>query len=213
MNENFAWAEDWKSEGVCRLIQTREAGALWVLVHQNEAAIVEAPFAADDAGPVLDRLGEWLGARRLWVKFFTLSGSRPDRAPALDALARYFDRATFVFPEPWAARPGTASVFTRPLSFPYDDLCEFDLAGEPLVFVRAPFESPNDQLVIFRGVALRPAWRLPHGPGDPLPPSEVSLAERRSALRRVLDFTRGYSIHSHLSAAGHGEMERCEWIE
>lgn len=207
MNDRFEWLEDWRAPGLCRLAQAKGGEALWVLVHRNEAALLGAPFAAEESGLILDRLGAWLGERRLWVKFFSLSRLQPGLHAPLAEVARYFDRATLVFPDLWAEGRAPPALFARGLSFPYDNLWEFDLAGEPVVFMRAPYHSPTDQLVVFRGVALQPGWHLPRGPGEPVPAAEASLTERQSALRRILDFNRGYSVHSHLSARGDGGLE------
>lgn len=232
MSAEFQWIEEWPAPGICRLARSRVAlGAagvggedasrpctIWLLVHVNEAALIEAPFASEDAAPILERISSRLEEGRLWLKFFSATHLHRGHATGLTEVARAFPRATFVYPDAWLAHrraldvrggpPGVLDpAFDRGLAFAYGSVMEFDLAGEPLAFIRAPFHSPTDQLVVFRGVAIAPDWQLPRAVGDRIEKMDAPEQEKRAAMRRVLDFCRGYRVHSHLPAHGDGPLE------
>lgn len=231
MSAEFQWIEEWPAPGICRLAQSRVEAegtgggqspsrpcTIWLLVHANEAALIEAPFASEDAAPILERIRSRLEERRLWVKFFSATHLHRGHATGLASVAQAFPRATFVYPESWLAhrralglgggRVGALDpLFDRGLAFSYGSVMEFDLAGEPVAFIRAPYHSPTDQLVVFRGVAIAPDWQLPRAQGERVEKAQAPEQEKRAAMRRVLDFCRGYQIHSHLPAHGDGPLE------
>ena len=234
MSAGFDWLEEWRAPGICLLARSKVVPreplpvgeeffspcGLWLLVHGGEALLLEAPFAAEDASPILSHLRDFLEANHLWLKFFTVSHLHHDHAAGLGEVAKAFRRATFVHPEEWLAhRKGRSAdnlerctaaadeAFERGLVFGYDKVWEFALGGEPVVFLRAPYHSPTDQLVVFRGVAIRPDWHLPSLPGEPVALADADPADKRASLRRVLDFNGSYGVHSHLAAHGDGELE------
>jgi len=86
----------------------------------------------------------------------------------------------------------------------YDDLFEARLGHEPLLFLRAPYHSPTDQLIIFRGVAITPDWHLATSRGERLWGADEPAAVKRKTFERIERLQARYQVHSWISVHGDG---------
>ena len=189
--------EQWVAPGVCLLARTEVANrgligqianrlmspsGIWLYVHQNQAALIDAPFAWEDASPAIELIADFLHGNQIQLKYVTASHLHLDHSAGLTAALDYFTEAKFVYPEQWQAhwnttcfdriKYGVQSTMSRQWDRDphksYENRFTTDLAGEPLHFMEAPYHSLTDQLVIFRGVAILPDWHLPTTLDEPL---------------------------------------------
>ena len=226
----FEWREEWMTPGVCLLARStvRHRGimgtlanrymapsGIWACVHANQAAIIGAPFAWEDADGIFSKLHQFLFRHDLEPKFITASHLLLDHSAGLSSLLDHFDDVEFVYPHSWprewgsfsrdrlklGLQPGMARQWNRDPHRAYENHLRLELAGEAIHLLEAPLQSMTDQLVIFRGCALLPAWHLPGDEHDGLPsvsapPEQVSATVARL---RQFEVDNDYIIHQSIS--------------
>ena len=190
--------------GILQLDSGPELPRCWLLVHGEEAAVVNAPPRAAIANVLLEQVARMQGAR---VRYLLLTCCDYHHAGGLSDLARVFPEARLVahrsvehnpgFPP----KPGPHDAESWRLHLPGQvEVHGFDrqvwtdeLDGEPLFALYAPRHSWTDGMVMFRGALLvgQP------GPGQV--PTEVALRVRRD-LREIL--TGPYQVTATLHADG-----------
>lgn len=226
------WFEQWKSPGVCLVARSQVMGrglahlaniwmspaGTWLFVHNNQALLLDMPFAEGEAEVMLRYLSRHLQKHTLHLKYLTVSHLHFDHAAGLTTTLRRFLDATFIYPATWpdhaatwtydrlkyGYQPELEAAWTRQPQHTYREWVSVDLAGEPLFLMEAPYHSPTDQLVIFRGVALLPDWHLPEHPNQQLDLVDAPTPDIQATLRRLHRFEQqtGYVIHSRLAVHG-----------
>jgi len=192
---------------------------IWLDVHENQAVLIDAPFAWEDASSAIEHISGFLRNNDLQLKYVTASHLHLDHSAGLTVVLDHFSDATFVYPARWKEHWNTISIdrikygmqpamsrqWDRIPHKAYENCFSTDLAGEPLYFMEAPYHSLTDQLLIFRGVALLPDWHLPTAIDEPLqlvdaPPSDVA-----DTITRLRHFERDIGYEICRSCAVHGD--------
>ena len=228
------WREEWISPGVCLIARAKvesrgwwgrvanlfmKPSGLWAYVHEDQAAIIGAPFAPEDADLFLPKLDEFVAKHQLKVKFVTASHLHLAHAAGLVTLLQHFQDAKFVYPEGWKSywnsssidrlkcgkQPGLVEYWNEASA--YDQTATFDLAGETLHFLSAPYHSMSDQLVVFRGFALLPDWKLPNDEEPAAGQIGVSKEEVAKTIERITAFENAKQYHIHQSASANTAEE------
>ena len=222
---NFQLVEEWITPGVCLLARSEvknrgllrlanhfmSQSGLWAYVHETEAILVDAPFACEDAGQIIQHINEFLRTHNVKLKFITSSHLHIDHSAGLSCLLDSFNAASFVYPVRWKKHLESHTFdniakcvkqaelkhqWNRERHQSYDKLLTVDLAGEPLHLIEAPYHSPTDQLAIFRGFTLLPDWHLPTHLDESLQLVNATASDIRSTIVRLREFERetGYRI-------------------
>ena len=162
--------------------------ACWLLHHGGEALLLELPEGLDvvDVGRALSALG-------CRLRYITASHIHPDHLgyAELQSVRRAFPSAIWL-------SPGCTS---RSRIF---------LAGEPLYIISAPKHSLDDQVVIFRGVAMTGDIEL--GTLKSVN-REVPRAIKEESMLRLRNFCReyGYGVHTVVSAHLNDLRRNVDW--
>lgn len=150
----------------------------WLLHHGGEAMLLELP-----PGLTAELVRRDLTGLGLSLKYLTASHGHEDHWD----LAAWYD-VRRAFREARYIRPDRASGPVK-----------LNLGGEPVHLVRAPKHSVNDQVAIFRGVAMTGDIELGRlaSVND-----EVSPAVKRRSMAALRDFpaAAGYRVHTVVSA-------------
>ncbi|MCA9067732.1 MAG: MBL fold metallo-hydrolase [Planctomycetaceae bacterium] len=231
---SFHWLEDWKTPGVCLVARSivhnrgwvgtlanrlMTASGIWAYVHENEALLVDAPFAWQDSQPILTRIDDFLRRHDLRLKFITASHLHLDHSAGLSCLLEHFPEAPFVYPETWPGcwrcwskdrikygiQPAMSQQWGREPCQTYRQWWTSHLGGEPVYFLEAPYHSLTDQLIGFRGFTVLPDWHLPSHLDEPLQLVDAPRRAIEDTLLRLQMFERqtGHSIQT--SCAVHGD--------
>jgi hypothetical protein len=223
------WLEDWLSPGVCQLArcqvvhkswwsrEARDPSVLWLLAHEGEAAIVDAPFSRADAPAVLDAVSRFLNEKGMRLKFALASSLVPDRAAGLAVLLERFPEAKFVYPAEWVTRLRPSLFAKSTLSrgelarcwahkpqLQYQESVSLDLGGEPLLAFDSPLHGLTDQVIVFRGVALSPDWYSDRATQAIAAQHAEKNGDAAAPVERLRQASErhGYTIHSFASVNG-----------
>ncbi len=224
------WLESWPSPGVCQLARSQvverrwwrrgrhEPSIIWLLAHDGEAALIDAPFGREDATEVLPRVRGYLAEHQLRMKYVTASTLDPAHAAGLAATLAEFPDAGFVYPAAWRHRLRPSlfrpTAFSRaelnacwdhPQQVAYESSVALDLSGEPLLAFDTPLRGLTDQVVVFRGVALSPESMIEaEALATNGSPSSVHDGATEDAVTRLsqLGQQHGYTIHSVATVEG-----------
>jgi glyoxylase-like metal-dependent hydrolase (beta-lactamase superfamily II) len=191
---------------------------LWVLAHEHQALLLDAPFSNDAGQNILDDTDRFLASHDLRVAFFTLSHLHWDHAAGIASIAEHYPDATFIYPSSWPmnGRPLldklkccaiSDAIWERSPRIAYAEHHTVLLSGEPVHLFRAPYHSPTDQVVVFRGVAVLPDWHLPRDLDEALQLVDAPRADRADTMKRLLAIQHDYHIHSHVPVHADGPLE------
>jgi hypothetical protein len=233
----ITWLEEWVAPGLCLLarcsvqgrsslgtVQPKEAteSGIWACVHEDDMALIEAPFPGEDSGEVLSLIDGFIAQNRVQLKYISATRFEAGRTSGLAIMLNHYRHSTFVFPQAWQVQSQNLSLDRQQFGFqqglnkqwndpkhqPYDNCLETQLAGERLFFFEAPYHTLTDQLVVFRGVALQPNWQLPISIEQPLVPPGAPEAAVRDSLTRLSEFEKRhrYGIHNSVAVSGKQAM-------
>ena len=232
------WLEDWVAPGICLLARTSvqsraslgtvqnkgaEECGIWACVHENEMALIDAPFSWEDSDQALSLIDGFIAQHRVRLKYIAATHLDANRAGGLTSVLNHYKRSTFVFPESWQVQwknlsldrqqfgfqQGLSKQWQDPQHQPYEYALETQLAGERLFFVEAPYRSLTDQLVVFRGAALHPSWQMPLSLDEPLPHLSTPIEAVKSTLTRMAQFEvqHRYGLHASVDANGNSPLQ------
>jgi glyoxylase-like metal-dependent hydrolase (beta-lactamase superfamily II) len=232
------WQERWVSPGICLLARCRvnnrgvlgavansmmTPSGIWAFVNGGSACLLDAPYAWEDANDVLPTVQQFVDQHNLRVSCVSCSHLHLDHSAGLSSMLHAFPHARFVFPQLWPQHWRSVSAdrikcgLQRDLSNywdgdrsrTYSGHWATSLDGEPLHFIEAPYHSPTDQLVVFRGVAVLPDWHLADRTSDRLQQVNASREQIRNTLRRLRKFEseNGHRIHSRIAVHGDEPLE------
>ena len=184
----------------------------WLLVHGQEAAILELP-PHDPGEPspaeLAQRAVELLNVS---VKFLLCTHAHGDHfsEQTLDRLCELYPAATVHLQQGFE----NCLISNRRVNW-FDQELELSLGGEPLFLVHAPKHSWTDTMVVFRGAICTGDWELRTIRSVHDGRSGITTGQKLDSIRRLIEFVsaHNYRIHQAFAVHANDRHEGINFIE
>ncbi|BBM82672.1 MBL fold metallo-hydrolase [Candidatus Uabimicrobium amorphum] len=130
---------------------------LWLLKHQDEAAILEMPPYFKSEVPPYKLCKTLCEDYNLKIKYFLCSHAHGDHfwQKTYDEIKKNFPQAKIYLQNGFKKR-----IKNKARTKFFEDEQRLYLANEPLILIHAPKHSPTDTMVAFRGTMFTGDWEL-----------------------------------------------------